>query len=222
METTTTRTLRRSRRTNEERSTETRTLFIEAVINSLCDVGYARSTTQEICRRAGATTGAMQHHFGSKDELVVAALDRLFSEIRDRLEAITAAPGAFVEERCRKLVRELWEAYYGQRRYAAVWEIVVGSRGEAGLHERVVHHRVESLRTLQSIWDRTFTASDGTANADALHFALSTLRGWALYGLVDQDAESANRQLEILSDTLIRLLGAAGGTQTKKTKQRVT
>lgn len=195
-------------RTNEERTATTRSALIEAVIDSLCDVGFARSTVHEVCRRAGATTGALQHHFGSKDELIIAALDRLFGEIQNRLDAFTATVDSSIEERCRRLVWELWETYYRQRRYAAVWEIVFGSLGEPGLHARVAHHRVVSLRTLQDVWRRVLVTSDPVLLTNSLNFSLSTLRGAALYGLADQDENAIAPQLEILCDTLIRLFTA--------------
>ena len=64
----------RVRRSNETRSAEMRAALIEAAIQSLCAIGYSKTTTHEICRRAGATSGAIQHHFGSKDELILATL----------------------------------------------------------------------------------------------------------------------------------------------------
>ena len=62
------------RRSNEKRSAEMRAALIEAAIQSLCGIGYSKTTTHEICRRAGATSGAIQHHFGSKDELILSLI----------------------------------------------------------------------------------------------------------------------------------------------------
>ena len=198
------------RRSNAQRSEETQSALIEAVIEGLFDVGYAKTTTHEISRRAKATTGAMQHHFGSKDELILASLDRLFSEIKERLEAEASSRGP-IAERCRDLMHALWHNYYGKQRYVAVWEIVVGSRVEPVLHKKVIQHRMASLETLQKIWNQTFAAEVGSQSSDALHFALSHLRGAALFGLVDQSEEFIDRQLQHLSQTVVQMLTDGDG-----------
>ena len=56
----------RERRSHAARTAETRSRVIEAVIASIGEVGYQRTTSAEIARRAGVTWGAVQHHFGGK------------------------------------------------------------------------------------------------------------------------------------------------------------
>ncbi|MFE3702109.1 TetR/AcrR family transcriptional regulator, partial [Nocardia tengchongensis] len=65
------------RRTQEQRSTETRTRLLDATIECLVEYGYAGTTTPRVAERAGVTRGAQVHHFGSKSELVVAAISHL-------------------------------------------------------------------------------------------------------------------------------------------------
>lgn len=48
----------RLRRTQEERSQETRARLLDATIESLIDVGYAGTTTTAVCERAGLSRGA--------------------------------------------------------------------------------------------------------------------------------------------------------------------
>ncbi|MBW2313227.1 MAG: TetR family transcriptional regulator [Deltaproteobacteria bacterium] len=55
------------RRSQAERSAETRTRILAAVIDSIADVGLQRSTAAEIACRAGVTWGAVQHHVGDKE-----------------------------------------------------------------------------------------------------------------------------------------------------------
>ena len=120
------------RRSNETRSAEMRAALIEAAIQSLCEVGYSKTTTQEICRRARATSGAIQHHFGSKDELILATLDCLRLEMQERFDRLNELGGP-LQARCEAMVREMWHTFYGRKRYMAVWEIAIGSRGRATL-----------------------------------------------------------------------------------------
>src|SRR5689334_19042183 len=70
----------RARRTQEERSAATRALLLEATLDSLVDVGYARLTTTDVADRAGVSRGAQLHHFPTKAELVTAAMAHLFDK----------------------------------------------------------------------------------------------------------------------------------------------
>lgn len=198
---------RGERRTNEERSTETRSALIEAVIESLCDVGYGKTTVHEICRRAGITTGAMQHHFGAKEDLFIAALDTLRTEIRDRLEAYTSTQAA-LDDKCHAIVLELWQTFYGPKRYLAVWEIGMGSRSEAGLRRKVLEHRKTTLNICAEIWKRTFAIKDDDdpEKIGSLHFTLSFLRGSVLHNALNPGDDIFAVQLTMLTRLLATIM----------------
>src|SRR5262249_27598217 len=83
----------RPRRTQEERSTTTGTQPLDAALASLADLGYARTTTTEVARRAGLSRGAQLHHYPTKEELVVAALEHLLDRRHQEfLDAFAALP----------------------------------------------------------------------------------------------------------------------------------
>jgi AcrR family transcriptional regulator len=64
-------------RTQQQRREETRRALLDAAVESLIEVGFARTTTLEVQRRADVSRGALLHHFPSKAELLVAAVDHL-------------------------------------------------------------------------------------------------------------------------------------------------
>jgi AcrR family transcriptional regulator len=80
------------RRTQAERSAETRGRIISAAIDSLVEVGAAKTTTLEVQRRAGVSRGALLHHFPSRAELLVAAVDELFAAQRQLFYASAESP----------------------------------------------------------------------------------------------------------------------------------
>jgi AcrR family transcriptional regulator len=51
--------------------------LLEAAVDSLVELGFARTTTLEVQRRAGVSRGALLHHFPSKAELLVATIAHL-------------------------------------------------------------------------------------------------------------------------------------------------
>src|SRR5215831_4759381 len=73
----------RAPRTQQQRRDETRRALLDAAVQSLIEVGFARTTTLEVQRRAEVSRGALLHHFPSKAELLVAAVDHL-AEMRAR------------------------------------------------------------------------------------------------------------------------------------------
>ena len=123
------------RRSQEERSAETRRKLIEAAIEVLRESSYANLTIKKVTQRAGVTNGAMQHHFGSRDDLLLALMDAVYPVLQIPFEAI-AAEGLTVEARVGKIVDLLW-GIYSRPEYLAVWDIALGSRGDAALWPRM-------------------------------------------------------------------------------------
>lgn len=76
-------------RTQAERSSATRAKVLDATIESLLDVGYGRTSTQEVNRRAGVSRGALLHQFPTREALVVAAVRHL---VDTRLSELLARP----------------------------------------------------------------------------------------------------------------------------------
>jgi TetR/AcrR family transcriptional repressor of nem operon len=66
-----------------------RNKLIEAAFSIIRQKGYAATSVDELCARAGVTKGAFFHHFPSKDSLAVAAVNQ-WSEMSTAL--FSAAP----------------------------------------------------------------------------------------------------------------------------------
>ena len=81
-----------SRRTQAERSAETREALIAAARLLFAVHGYADVSLETIVRTAGVTRGALYHHFADKTELFAAVFERVEGEVAARMgEAIAAA-----------------------------------------------------------------------------------------------------------------------------------
>jgi len=106
------------RRTQTERSSEMKRRLVDAAISSLVDNGYARTSAVEVCRRAGVTRGALNHHFTSLAALFVEALEQVYSRIlgdtasREELSLEQFVRGAWqrVAHADFKAVIEIWLA----------------------------------------------------------------------------------------------------------------
>ncbi|KZB84492.1 TetR/AcrR family transcriptional regulator [Amycolatopsis regifaucium] len=127
--------LGRTHRTQAERREQTRTALLDATIDCLVDLGYARTSVQEICARAGVSKGAVQHHFSAKAELMAAAVEHLTGKLRGRLaESISALPGG--ASGVAAAIDLLWEGYSGTLSTAAT-ELWVAARTDPELREAI-------------------------------------------------------------------------------------
>ncbi len=105
----------RAPRTQQQRRDETRRALLDAAVESLIEVGFARTTTLEVQRRAEVSRGALLHHFPSKTELLVAAIDHL-AEMRAReLKVLAAALPAESTKSARTdaVLELLWQCFSG-------------------------------------------------------------------------------------------------------------
>src|ERR1043165_9938164 len=102
----------RAPRTQQQRRDETRRALLDAAVESLIEVGFARTTTLEVQRRADVSRGALLHHFPSKTELLVAAVDHL-AEMRARALKMLAAQLPDGRARTDAVLALLWQCFSG-------------------------------------------------------------------------------------------------------------
>lgn len=206
----------RPRRAEQERSRVSRRRLIDAAVSALMDMGYSAMTLSEIARRAGLTTGAVQYHFGSKDDLLLEMLDVLFlgtGFLAPESETEASAEGAGLYRRCEIFVERSMHTY-GQPNYFLIWEIIIATRRDPALNARVAAARNDVVADWQRRFRRLFaelTVPEDEA-LELINFVNGHLRGISLlnrYGPIKQ--ESWARQRRLITDALYRELSALGG-----------
>ncbi|MDB5363029.1 MAG: hypothetical protein JWO51_4326 [Rhodospirillales bacterium] len=188
------------RRKQIDRRTETQALLIGAATDLLRTVGFSGASTAAIAKSAGLTTGALHHHFATKEDLMLSVLDRSSERVLRRLEQqdhVTASGRIDVKS----LIAHLWEVY-GDPGYWAVWEIIIGTRADEAFHRRIVEHRLEAMRGVLHPWVRRHVLAD-TAEPEMLplfEFMLVAIRGLSLERFLDKDAAYFDRNLNLLAE----------------------
>ncbi|MFD1034058.1 TetR/AcrR family transcriptional regulator [Sphingomonas hankookensis] len=87
------------RRTQQERTAAARDNLIRATQDCLATLGLARTTVGEICKRAGVSSGALLHHFPSKNALIVtASIQRQIELIDDTVRRAQIGHGTIRDE----------------------------------------------------------------------------------------------------------------------------
>lgn len=176
----------RKHRTQQERRERTRELLLDATVSCLVELGYARTTVNEICLRAGLSRGAQQHHFTTKAELMTNALEHLFGRLSAQILAAAEKlpPG---EERLSEGIDMLWRSYSGTLSTAAV-ELWVAARTDDEL-------RASLLPVDRALGHATLDFYRALAGADVDERQLETLllltvnlfRGLALDAMIGGD-----------------------------------
>jgi AcrR family transcriptional regulator len=170
--------MRRRRRTQVERTLETRHKLLDATIDCLYQLGYANTTTTEIAKRAKLSRGAQLHHFPTKIELVTTAVQHLF-EVRER-EFRAAFADIAKADRPRATVDLLWRMISGPIFYAWL-EVLVAGRTDKTLRAAVKRVTQKFREMVQRSFRELFPPTLPDA-APAFTFAL--LEGLALERIV--------------------------------------
>jgi AcrR family transcriptional regulator len=198
----------RLRRTQEERSTETRARLLDATIESLIEEGYAHTTTTAVCARAGLSRGAQVHHFPKKQDLVVSAVAHLAArradELRRRAAELPAAARA--EHRLGSLLSLAREALSGPLFLAAL-ELWVASRTDAELRRALVRFERAVGRGLADLWrDVAGPLADAERFDTVLELTMHLARGLALQQLLRRDDSARTRAFELWRELAIAAL----------------
>jgi AcrR family transcriptional regulator len=198
---------RRVRRTQAERSAAMRTRLLDATIECLVTYGYAGTTTPRVAELAGVTRGAQIHHFRSKEDLVVAAIEHLAQQ---RVQAAMREFGRVEasSDPVSTVLDFLWEAHQGPM-FVATVELWVAARTDSVLAAHV--ERVEPLVNSTLISAIAQLVPDHAMRKDLRNFvytAMDALRGILLASFVDCDNARARRRWDRACEQLRIIVGA--------------
>ncbi|HET6504598.1 MAG TPA: TetR/AcrR family transcriptional regulator [Amycolatopsis sp.] len=122
-------------RTQAQRREQTRNALLDATIECLVQLGYARTSVQEICARAGVSKGAAQHHFTDKATLMAAAVEHLttrrMAALTDFLDGVPDGADSIPAA-----IDLLWVGYSGDLATAAT-ELWVAARTDPALRAAI-------------------------------------------------------------------------------------
>ncbi|OMC11313.1 transcriptional regulator [Mycolicibacter heraklionensis] len=198
---------KRSRRTQAERSAAMRVRLLDATVECLAAYGYSGTTTSRVAEMAGVTRGAQIHHFGSKEDLVVAAIEHLAQQraqaaIRE-VSRVQSSP-----DLASTVLDFLWEAHQGPL-FVATMELWVAARTDPVLARQI--ERVEPVVNGTLIAAIAQLLPDHPAKKElrnVVYTAMDALRGIMVANFVDQDPDRARRRWERAGGHLRHVMAA--------------
>jgi AcrR family transcriptional regulator len=171
-----------------------------AVVASIVEVGFQKTTAAEIARRAGVTWGAVQHHFRDKDGILMAVLEESFDAFA-RLHANLPAASESIEERVALFIDRSAQ-HFGSALYRSNFEILLNLPTNLELS-----WQEEMLTAWIRIWSRYFpeTNSEHPRSVDLMSYTVSVLSGLAATRMLEgRGAKIGSGELRYLKDTLVR------------------
>lgn len=190
---------RRPRRTQDERSAQTRIRLIEAAIDCIADLGWSATTTPLVAERAGLSRGAQQHHFPTKADLLMAVVAYLTKRVHDGIRmAVADLPDG--TDRLRTGLALYWDSYSGRLGVAHI-ELIVAARSEPLLHEVLLDVERSFMPESRELLRRIFATQEPAhvAQLDALADMTSQfMRGLFLRGMLSSNPERMAREKEAL------------------------
>jgi AcrR family transcriptional regulator len=184
------------RRTQEERSSETRERLLRATIDVLLKRGYAGLTTAQVEEHAGVSSGARVHHYRSKADLVIAATSYIY-EHAGELGQHRAQAASHSAEPIRGYIEDCLSIYF-DRSFVAAYEVVVAARTDPPLMARIRPVLDRFHTTMKKTWlEALVKAGCKREQAESdLGQTLNFIRGMALNRLWHEDASEHQQELE--------------------------
>ncbi|MCB1398526.1 MAG: TetR/AcrR family transcriptional regulator [Rhodobacteraceae bacterium] len=176
------------RRTQDERSAETRGLLQEATVRSLMEVGYTNTSTSGIAKRAGVSRGAQTHHYPEKMDLIVSATEYMFLNFADNLEKLATdlAKGRLTYD---SFFDAVWQEMKTGDWFYSSLEIIVAARGDSELRERLRPLIIVLHQRFEEIWTKTFEATDPQRLGvrPVMNLVMNVFRGMAVQAVLRPD-----------------------------------
>lgn len=175
-----------AREPKQDRSRETRERILESTVECLATKGWQATTTSVVADHSGVSRGALQHHFPTREELVLTVLDYMFESRVDRFQLDDEPPPGVDRFDC--LVEQVL-AYYASDQFKAALQIWTAAIGQPGLQEQLRPHEDRFSRTLYRRVAEVLGADTSDARTHRLiQTTLDLARGLGLADVLSDDS----------------------------------
>lgn len=192
-------------RTQTERTQAMRARLLQATVDCLVSRGFSGTSTTLVSQQAGVSRGAQLHHFPTKNDLVVAAVEHL-AETRgaELAQALASVPSG--TRRTRACLRVLAD-HFASPVFTAALELWVAARTDPALLAAVAPLEQRLGRETHRLTVAALGADETKAgNRELVQGTLDLVRGLALADTITDDARRRTRILDRWADALHREL----------------
>ncbi|MFD4444545.1 TetR/AcrR family transcriptional regulator [Nocardia sp. NPDC058519] len=171
----------RIRRTQAERTADTRRALLDATFDALVQVGFKATTTTEVAHRAGVSLGALLHHFPTKADLLTGAVAHSFGRRIEDYGQLMADldPSA---DKLDAAIDLLW-SMYARPTFTAWHELWVAARTDPDLAAPMIEIDRQFMMASERVYAELFpTTENAHGKLDmtvGLHLVYALLTGLA-------------------------------------------
>ena len=189
------------KRTQKERKEGTSARLIDETIRCLLEFGYAGTNVKEICKRAGVTTGAIQHNFNSKQGLMIAVVRNLFKGFDEGIERLGPS-NATLDQRIDNFFEHYWHVYINDQ-YYAVCEVLLAVRRDPELLRLNQKIRSDWLEDMRNFLELEFpdVEIETTQKISVVLDMIDFMRGFCIrriYGPSDETTEAVKERARLM------------------------
>ena len=178
--------------------------LLDATIACVLDLGWAQTSTPEICKRAGVSRGAQLHHFPTKAELVITAVEHLYAQRIEEFRRAFAALPAKADPAVAS-IDLLWPMFSGPT-FSVTLELLVAARTDPELRQAVAAMDRRLLDQVDQMFTELFPTSAVPADVFALvpYVAFAVMQ-WLAIGQILHPHDPKEREHR---DNMLQLLKA--------------
>jgi AcrR family transcriptional regulator len=189
----------------EERTRAMRARLMDATVELLVERGFNGTSTTLVSERAGVSRGAQLHHFPTKNDLVVAAVEHLTEKRGAELAAAARRlPGG--AKRTRAVLQVLGD-HFTSPVFTAALELWVAARTDPALLAAVGPLELRVGREVHRLTVELLGADESRPGArELVQATLDLVRGLGLADTISDDARRRGRILDQWADILDRAL----------------
>lgn len=197
-----------ARRTQAERSGDTRRRILDAAVQLLGERGYAGLRTADVAAAAGVSKGAQTHHFPAKDDLVVAVVEHVFLRASEQART-RARRAASPDEAIKALIGDAQEFFFSELFLVALDLAIQGRLQQAGPNP-VTQLSAATRLPVEAHWRAALVESGVPADVadDLLWLTLSIVRGLAVRRLWQHDPPRFKRLFRLWREMVVRYLAS--------------
>ena len=184
-----------------DRSRAMRLRLLEATVELLVERGFSGTSTTLVSERAGVSRGAQLHHFPTKNDLVLAAVEHLTvlrgAELAETLGAVPR--GTF---RTRAVLRVLGD-HFSSPVFTAALELWVAARTDEALLAAVAPLEQRVGRETHRLTVEALGVGESTSGVrELVQATLDLVRGLGLAATITDDTRRRRRILDQWATTL--------------------
>ncbi len=188
----------RKRPTQEQRTDAMRARLLEATLDLIAEEGWAQTSTQKICKRAGVSRGAQTHHFPTKDSLLIAAVREIVARYQKELDAVSDHNQSRAQT-LEDLFEFLWDACFEGNLLNCWMEVMVAARTDDALLPAVQETDTTAIKAMRALGETSKVARNKKKSqaGDLVELTVYLLRGMVVQSGVHPDMKDRRRLFEI-------------------------